>query len=395
MVRACLGRASIAERGRSVVAASSSNVAASAWCLISGGRLTRTWRRCPACPRSPGLRMSDDSLRGIVITHGHPDHYGLVGAIAPSVPIYIGAAASRVLKEASFFSSAGIELQPHGFLSDRRPFSVGPFELTPYLVDHSAFDAYALHVAAAGRTLFYSGTCEHTVGRLLCSSGSSTLHLEGTRIHERNDLERGLASERDVEEQALDVFRRASGPCSPSTRHRISIDSSLSTARRSAQAGCSCSTSTRPRSPRPLGETIPQASWDGVRVFVPQSQRVRVKETREFDRVAAVRSSRIYRNSSATSARAWSSPAVARCWRARTLRVSMVLKRFGRCGRATSRSHQASNSEAPRAACDPADDCSRVRPCHCRGSQAPGYRASTPARRANPYRHTGEVRRAV
>ncbi|MGH3046859.1 MAG: hypothetical protein ACRDNC_07640 [Gaiellaceae bacterium] len=40
--------------------------------------------------------------------------------------------------------------------------------------------------------------------------------------------------------------------------------------------------------------TIPQGSWDGVRVFVPQSQRVRVKDTREFERVAAVRSSRIY-----------------------------------------------------------------------------------------------------
>ena len=214
-----------------------------------------------------------------------------------------------------------------------------------------------------------------------------TLLLEGTRIHERNDLERGLASERDVEEQALDVFRRASEPCSPSTRHRISIDSSLSTARRSAQAGCSCSTSTRPRSPRPLGETIPQASWDGVRVFVPQSQRVRVKETREFDRVAAVRSSRIYPEQLSDLG----SRLVITCQldvgELERSGVSMVLKRFGRCGRATSRSHQASNSEATRAACDPADDCSRVRPCHCRGSQAPGYRASTPARRANPYRH--------
>jgi ribonuclease J len=40
--------------------------------------------------------------------------------------------------------------------------------------------------------------------------------------------------------------------------------------------------------------TIPQASWDGVRVFVPLSQRVRVKNSQQFERVAAVRSSRIY-----------------------------------------------------------------------------------------------------
>jgi ribonuclease J len=41
-------------------------------------------------------------------------------------------------------------------------------------------------------------------------------------------------------------------------------------------------------------KTIPQASWEDVRVFVPQSQRVRVKETGEFHRTAAIRSKRIF-----------------------------------------------------------------------------------------------------
>jgi ribonuclease J len=33
----------------------------------------------------------------------------------------------------------------------------GPFRVTPHLVDHSAYDAYALEVEAGGRRLFYSG----------------------------------------------------------------------------------------------------------------------------------------------------------------------------------------------------------------------------------------------
>lgn len=33
----------------------------------------------------------------------------------------------------------------------------GPFRVTPHLVDHSAYDAYALEVEADGRRLFYSG----------------------------------------------------------------------------------------------------------------------------------------------------------------------------------------------------------------------------------------------
>lgn len=40
--------------------------------------------------------------------------------------------------------------------------------------------------------------------------------------------------------------------------------------------------------------TIPQAEWDGVLVYVPQSQRVRVKASGEFERVEAIRSQRIY-----------------------------------------------------------------------------------------------------
>jgi ribonuclease J len=76
-------------------------------------------------PAIPGLEGSDDSLRGVVITHGHPDHYGLGGAIAPSVHVYIGEAAARVLKESSFFSPTGIALQPYGLLADRRATSGG------------------------------------------------------------------------------------------------------------------------------------------------------------------------------------------------------------------------------------------------------------------------------
>jgi ribonuclease J len=121
------------------------------------------------------------------------------------------------------------------------------------------------------------------------------LLLEGTRIDERDGAERGLPSERDVEEQAVAVFRRASGAVlafySPQNLDRL-----VTLYRASKRAGrlfvldlyAAAIAAATGRA------TIPQENWDGVRVFVPQSQRVRVKGTGEFDRVAAVRSSRIY-----------------------------------------------------------------------------------------------------
>jgi ribonuclease J len=42
-------------------------------------------------------------------------------------------------------------------LSEGETLRRGPFAITPRLVDHSAFEAYALLVEAGGRRLFYSG----------------------------------------------------------------------------------------------------------------------------------------------------------------------------------------------------------------------------------------------
>ncbi|RDI73403.1 Metallo-beta-lactamase superfamily [Gaiella occulta] len=104
-----------------------------------------------------GLLKPDNSLLGVVITHGHPDHYGLIGQVDPEIPVYVGAATARILAEAAFFTPMGARIQPTGLLADRTPFELGPFKITPFLVDHSAFDAYALLVEAGGRRLFYSG----------------------------------------------------------------------------------------------------------------------------------------------------------------------------------------------------------------------------------------------
>ena len=253
-------------------------------------------------PPIAGLDGSDPSFLGVVISHGHPDHYGLVGGVDATVPIYIGESAARVLEEASFFSPVGTSLQSRGFLTDRRSFSLGPFELTPYLVDHSAFDAYALLVKAGGRRLFYSGDLRahgrkaSLFERLLAHPPSvHTLILEGTRVDERGSGERGAVSEHDVEEQALAVFRHAPGAAlaiySPQNLDRL-----VTLYRASKRAGrlfvldlyAAAITAASGR------ETIPQASWSDVRVFVPQRQRVRVKETEEFERIAAVRSARLF-----------------------------------------------------------------------------------------------------
>ena len=254
-------------------------------------------------PAVAGLASGDDpSLLGVIVSHGHPDHYGLLPSAYPTVPRYIGEAAHRILAEASFFAPTGVDLRPTGFLKDRQTLELGPFRVTPYRCDHSAFDAYSLLVEAGGRRLFYSGDLRghgrkgRVFERLLADPPTvDTLLLEGTRIAEESGERRGAVSERDVEEDALKLFRKTEGLVL-ALYSAQNIDRLVSLYRAAKRAhrlfvldlyGATIAAATRRAS-------IPQASWAGVGVFVPLSQRIRVKRERAFERIAPIRSARLY-----------------------------------------------------------------------------------------------------
>jgi ribonuclease J len=116
-------------------------------------------------PPISGLEGNDPSLLGVLISHPHQDHYGLVHGISEKVPIFMGEAASNILRQAAFFGIGGLMATPTGLLRDRQPFALGPFRITPFLVDHSAFDSYSLLIEAGGRRLFYTGDFRATGGK--------------------------------------------------------------------------------------------------------------------------------------------------------------------------------------------------------------------------------------
>lgn len=109
-------------------------------------------------PNVQGLDGSDPSLLGILISHPHLDHFGLLGHVASTIPVGLGPAARRILMAAAPFLPGERVIPAVGwdYVSGKK-FQVGPFSITPYLVDHSAYDSYALLIECAGKTIFYSG----------------------------------------------------------------------------------------------------------------------------------------------------------------------------------------------------------------------------------------------
>ena len=82
------------------------------------------------------------------ISHPHLDHYSLARHIRPSVLIYIGEDAHRIMQPVQRLRSGQPSIHRQYLLADDAPIRIGLFCIALYLVDHSAFDAYALFVEA-------------------------------------------------------------------------------------------------------------------------------------------------------------------------------------------------------------------------------------------------------
>lgn len=257
-------------------------------------------------PDVPGLADgSDPGLLGVVVSHAHLDHYGLIDQVSPTVPVYAGAAASAIAEAARFFSPATPALRTTGSLVHEVPMDLGPFTVTPLLIDHSAFDAYALIVDAGGRRLMYTGDFRGhgrkfgAFERLLRHppEGVDTLVMEGTQVGGSavGDARNGGASERDVEDALAATARDTPGlvMVAGSAQNVDRLVTCFKAARRTGRVllvdlyGVAIARATG-------RATIPGPGYDGLAVWVPRRQRVLVKEAGQFERVRDVRGIRVF-----------------------------------------------------------------------------------------------------
>lgn len=254
-------------------------------------------------PAVPGLGSGDPSIAAILLSHGHQDHWGLIDQVHPSIPVYIGKRAADILRAAGFWG-AGIDLRERGYFSDRVPMSIGEFTVTPYLVDHSGFDAYALVIEAGGQRLMYSGDFrghgrkQAVFERLLADPpvNIDTLLLEGTHVGQPSDGH-GLASENDVED-SLSVLARATDGAVVTLTSAQNIDRVVTCYRAALRSGRELVMDlyTAEVAAATGLATIPQPgkTWPRVRVYLPHRQRMRVVKSGEFARTENVRPFRIY-----------------------------------------------------------------------------------------------------
>jgi ribonuclease J len=253
-------------------------------------------------PNVPGLRTEDASLLGIVISHPHQDHYGLASRVPDGTPFLMGVATERILAAAADFTPSGGIFENVIHLTDRTPIELGPFRITPYLMDHSAYDAYAVLIEAGGKRLFYTGDLRghgrkaKLFERLLSNPPANVdaLLMEGTTIT-RTGTSEGFVTEADLESEMAKLFRSTPGMplvwCSGQN-----IDRLVTVFRAAKRSGrqlildmYTAHILAATENPR-----LPQADWAETRVYLPWSQKQRIIKDQSFEIANRYKLDRIY-----------------------------------------------------------------------------------------------------
>jgi ribonuclease J len=258
-------------------------------------------------PAIPGLHAPDPNLLALVLSHGHMDHWGLVPHAGTALPIVTGAATRRIIRAAAAFVPRavplGIDSDGGPDLEDRKTVHLGPFAITPFLVDHSAFDAYALLIEANGRRLFYSGDIrahghKAALFERLVSNPPRPIHamlMEGSSLG-RLSPDQLFPTERETEERLVKRLQAPGfvGVCASAQN----IDRIVSLYRACKRTGrtllldlYALEVLTATGNPH-----IPQAGWPNLAVYVPEYQRRHIRRTERFDIVDRYKPHRIYRD---------------------------------------------------------------------------------------------------
>jgi ribonuclease J len=244
---------------------------------------------------------SNPNLAGIVLSHPHGDHYGLAGLVHPDIPVFIGTHARKLLMASARFMRLPLQPSMIRTYANRAAFEIGGFKVTPFLTDHSAFDAYSLLIEVNGKRVFYSGDLRahgrkaRLVDDLIADPPSDidVLILEGTTIS-RPDTKRAQ-TEADLENDILAAIHKATGLVL-TTFSPQNIDRFVSVFRATKRAGRTFIADVY------LAHlvddlalsSLPGARSEAFRVYLPSRQRQRIISDHAFSLVEQYRGARIF-----------------------------------------------------------------------------------------------------
>lgn len=159
----------------------------------------------------------DKVYNGVLISHAHSDHYGLMGLLPPGTAVYCSNATKDLFDINHIFASQEELVFDFQIFESYKSFKCGDFEILPFLQDHSAFDSHGFIIKAEGKTIIYTGDFRNhgrkkgVHNKLLSLIGNDTVDLlltEGTTLSRVSVLAK---TEEDIQQEFVKEIEGKTG----------------------------------------------------------------------------------------------------------------------------------------------------------------------------------------
>ncbi len=226
----------------------------------------------------------------VIISHPHQDHFGLIEALHHDIQVYMGELSKNLINATRMLLGNELLKNEIRHFKAWQTFAIGDFIITPYLVDHSAVDAYGFLIEAEGKRVFYSGDFRaHGRKSILFDKiiknppkDIDLLFMEGTMIQRKND---DFPTEADVEQKIYETIKEQENITFLISSSQ-NIDRIVSAFRACLRAGktlvLDIYTAWVLEKLKLVSHNIPAMEWDQIKIKLSYSQHEKLKDNPDF-----------------------------------------------------------------------------------------------------------------
>ena len=169
-------------------------------------------------PPIQGLYAWDEAaFDAVLVSHAHLDHYGLLKYVNLRIPIWMSTGTKTMIEISQRFKIYDDCPMTVRTFAIYAPFTVGDIRITPFLMDHSAFDAAAFQLQSENKTIIYTGDFRGHGRKAVClpafirhaARQADALLIEGSTLGRQNET---ILTEDALEQTLVDQGAGCRGP---------------------------------------------------------------------------------------------------------------------------------------------------------------------------------------